>query len=132
MLSEISCYGNKKQYQVNQPEYITVLPNDIIVVSMWKNGHVVYFSSDLKCLQVLEVRGPGGLTVTPQGNVLMAARSPDRVCHLSGTPGDIKCDVIMEFSGEEDRRCGPITSLAMRGKQLAIVFDEALRLYQWT
>ncbi len=128
----ITHYGHNNQHKVWRPDYITVLPGDIIVVVMWTNNHVVYLSPELQCLQVVEdARYPWGLTVTPQGDILVAGLGLHRVYHLKGTVGSIQSDVIMEFSDEDKEEYGSVQSVAMKDNQLAVVFSKALHLYEW-
>ena len=55
--------------EVRYPWYITVIPDDTIVVAMcWRNDRIVYLSPvDLQCCQVVEVSDPHGFTLAHTG-----------------------------------------------------------------
>ena len=120
----ITQYGYDPQHEVSGPWGITVLPDDIIVVTMNNNDNIVYLTQELDCLQVVNVKCPAGLTVTPQGDVLViSSRSTDKLHYLKGTVGSIQSDIIMSFSG--------YSSVAMKDNQVAVLCGNALDLYEY-
>ena len=123
-------YGDQ-EHNVTYPWYITVLPDDTIVVAMLGNNHVVYLSTELECLQLAHIRDPLGVTLSPQDGVLVAGQIPDSVHHLWGKIDNIQQTVIMEFTEEDEQGCAFVEAIAMWKNQLAVLFDYALRVYQW-
>ena len=98
---------------------------------MWYANHVVYFSPELESLQIVDGRRPKGLTVTPQGDMLVGAWDPHSVCHLRGKVGSVCNDIIMEFTDEEIHEYGTVSSVAMKGNQLVVLFSSVMHRYEW-
>ena len=127
----ITHYEHYGEHELLRPWCIAVLPDDTIVVSIYSKNHIVYLTPDLQCLQVVDIQSPIGLTVTPQGDILVVCNSPHRICHLKGSPGSIQSDVAMQFSAKDIEEYGYLQSVAMKDNQLAVMFRKVLHLYEW-
>ena len=127
-LKKLTNYGDSKRLKVVLPCHIKVLPNDVIAVAMQNSSRVVYFTADLQSLQVVDtITWPKGLTVSPQGDVILVAGHGQRHLHrLWGTVGSVKAEMGMEFP---EHFC--VTSVAMQDNLLAVASETALHLYQW-
>ncbi len=123
---------------MSDPWYLAVLPGDIIVVSMCNKDQVVYFSQRLECLQSVYVPTPRGLTVTPQGNALVASECGNCIYHLKGKVDRIECESILAIGQTNlDSVCanvlpmGPLLSVSLWQNELSVLFRGRQMLYVW-
>ncbi len=135
-IKELTHYhdGRNMQYCVSA-DYLTVLADDTIVVSMCYSGnnHVLFLSEDLQCPLVVDVHKPWGLSPGPGGDdILLAAQSPSRICRLWGhKTGVIHQEVIMTFTNKDIDQFGEVKSVAVKDMQIAVVFEKAVVMYEW-
>lgn len=116
--------------QVSYLNFIGVLPGDIIVVNMLSNNRVLFLTPHTGkwLMHEFPLNDPINLSVNLEGYVLLV--DYHNVLCLSGPVGNIKKHILLHFNDDVTYDVGPPFAVAMQGRQLVVLWEFRLSLYQ--
>ncbi len=130
---KITHYGNKNQYKTEKVHKVLVAHNNMIVVSIPHNNHVVYFDSTGKFLYLVEIGSPSGLCHGPNGSIIVASRWTNGLRVYMLGQEDLHIDVILQVfikSHRDELNDGHTVPVALDGNTLLVIISGKIYHYE--